>query len=87
MGNPIMDVFGKTNPFMQMISQMFGIFQAAKDPQATLQQMSQNDSRMKQVQDVINQNGGDAKAAFYNLARQKGVDPDTFIQQMQGMMK
>lgn len=63
------------------------MFQAAKDPQAALSQMAQTDKRMQQVSDFVNQNGGDAKAAFYQLARQKGVDPDAFIQQMQGLMK
>ena len=63
------------------------MFQAAKDPQSALQQMAQSDPRMQQVSDFVNQNGGDAKAAFYQLARKKGVDPDAFIQQFSGLMK
>lgn len=33
----------------------------------------------QQAMQLIQQSGGDAKAAFYNLARQKGVDPDQLL--------
>ena len=48
--------------------------------------MAQSDDRMKQVMDVINQNGGDAKTAFYNMAKQKGVNPDDIINQVKSIM-
>ena len=60
---------------------------ASKNPQAMLQQLSQSDPRMQEVMKVIQQNGGNAKAVFYSLAKQKGVDPNDILQQVQGMMK
>ena len=33
----------------------------------------------QQAMNLIQQAGGDARTAFYNLARQKGVDPDQLI--------
>lgn len=35
---------------------------------------------------MINQNGGDAKTLFYKMAQQKGVDPNTIINQTQVML-
>lgn len=32
-----------------------------------------------QAMQLIQQSGGDARAAFYNLARQKGIDPDQLL--------
>lgn len=47
----------------------------------------QNDPRMKDVYSFINQNGGDPKAAFYALAKQKGYDPQEVLNQVSQMLK
>ena len=57
------------------------------NPQAAIGQMAQNNPQMQQVMQFVQQNGGDAKSAFYALARQKGVDPEAIIQQARNMMK
>ena len=66
---------------------MAGMVNAAQNPYSALTQLTQQDPRMQQVMQVVQQNGGDAKSAFYNLARQKGVDPDTVLQQIRSFMK
>jgi hypothetical protein len=43
-----------------------------------LQQMPQ----YKEVMNYINQNGGDAKSAFYAKAKEMGVDPDEILKAM-----
>ena len=86
MPNPIMALLGRTNPAMQGISQMVKMAKASQNPQAAIQQMAQSDPRLQQVMQVIQQNGGDAKAAFYNMAKQRGVNPEDIIKQLQGMM-
>ena len=52
--------------------------------------MMQNDPRIQQVLNYINQNGGDAKALFYNMAQriaqQKGIDPNVIINQVTSMI-
>ena len=87
MANPIMELLGRANPVLQTIFQMFGMVKASKNPQAVLQQLTKSDPRMQEVMNVIQQNGGNAKAVFYSLAKQKGVDPNDILQQVQGMMK
>ena len=47
-----------------------------------MQQMMESDLRIKQVMDLVNQNGGDPKALFYQLAQQRGINPDEFLNQV-----
>ena len=86
MPNPIMGLLGRTNPVMQGLSQMFGMVKASQNPMAALQQIAQSDSRIQQVMNVVQQNGGDAKSTFYKMAQQRGIDPNDIIKQLQGMM-
>lgn len=37
------------------------------------------------VEDALKRSGGDAKAAFYLLAREQGVDPDAALKQISSM--
>ena len=68
-----------------MLSQMIGTIKASRDPTMAINQMAQSNPQMQQVMQIIQQNGGDAKSAFYNLARQKGVDPNMILQQLQNL--
>lgn len=56
---------------MQMVQNL----KAIGNPQMMLQQMPQ----YKQVMEYVNQNGGDAKSAFYAKAKEMGVDPDEIL--------
>ena len=58
-----------------------------KNPQSTLSQMAQSNPQLQQVMQYIQENGGDAKTAFYNLAKQKGVDPNDILNQVRSMTK
>ena len=51
----------------------------AQNPQMAIMQMAQNNPNMKQALDYINANGGNPKDAFYKLAKEKGVDPDSIL--------
>lgn len=46
--------------------------------------MMMQNPQMKQVMDFINQNGGDAKSAFYKLADWRGVDPNEILNMLKG---
>lgn len=37
------------------------------------------------VEEAIKQSGGDAKTAFYSMAKQKGVDADAFLRNLSSM--
>lgn len=50
-------------------------------------QAIQNNPQMKQVMEYINQNGGDPKTAFYKLAKEKGVDPEEILKQVNNFAK
>ena len=56
-----------------------GIMQMLKgNPQAIMDMMG-NNPNMQKVNEIIQQNGGDAKQAFFNLANQMGVDPNEIL--------
>lgn len=63
---------------------MVNMFKNAKNPQMLIQNMMMQNPQMKQVMDFINQNGGDAKSAFYKLADQRGVDPNEILNMLKG---
>lgn len=50
-----------------------------KNPQAYIAQMMNTNPALKQVMDMVNANGGDAKALFYSMAQQRGIDPNTIL--------
>lgn len=83
--NPILSLIGQTSPVMQTISSLIQTIKGAGNPQAMIEQTAQSDPRMRQVMDLVKQNGGDAKTAFYNTARQMGVDPEAILQQLRGL--
>lgn len=57
------------------MSQLQQAVQLAKGNPMALMQGPQ----YQQAMQLIQQSGGDARAAFYALARQKGVDPDQVL--------
>ena len=81
--NPIIQAMAGRSPIMARMGQarqMFQMLKASNNPQAFLNQMlSQN----PQVNQIINQYGGDPKTAFYKYAEANGVDPNEII----GMMR
>ena len=71
-------------PGISNLKSMIQMFKAASNPQAFVQQMMANSpNEAAQIMSLIRQNGNDPKAAFYYLAKQKGIDPDEFLQQLQ----
>ena len=72
-----------TNPNIlnniQQIKGMMNLVQGASNPTAMMQSMIAQNPKLKEVMEYVNQNGGDAKAAFYALAKQKGVDPEQVL--------
>jgi hypothetical protein len=52
--------------------------QSAQNPQAMIMQMMQTNPNVQKAMDYMKQ-FSDPKTAFYNLARQKGVNPDDVL--------
>lgn len=54
----------------------------SSNPQQAMQNLIQSNPNFQNIVNYINQNGGDAKTAFYNMAAQKGVDPNSILSQL-----
>ena len=65
------------------VKQMMQAVKAAQNPALALQQMAGNNPQLQQALQLVQQSGGDPKAAFEKLARESGIDP----QQILGMLK
>lgn len=79
--NPMLQALAKSpsaNNLMQ-IRNMMNLIKNSNNPQALLTSMISQNPQMQQVMSYVNQNGGDAKQAFYKLAQEKGVNPDDIL--------
>ena len=67
---------------MQQLKSMMQQVQMAQNPQLALNQLLMNNPQLKQAIDFIKENGNDPQTAFFNLARQKGIDPQAILSQL-----
>lgn len=67
------------NPALQQLKNMMHQIRAAQNPQAALNQMLLNNPQIASVIQLIKENGGDPKTAFYNYANQLGVNPQQIL--------
>ena len=61
------------------IRQMIGMIKSAGNPQALLNQLMQTNPNMKQVMEIMQQYGGDANKAFYDIAQKNGINPQEIM--------
>ena len=76
--NQLMGTAFNNNPIMAMYRAVMN----ARDPNAMMQSLAQQNPQLQQTLDFIKQNGGDAKQLFYNMAQQKNVAPNTVFSQL-----
>lgn len=65
------------------IRQMMQTMRAAQNPAHALQQMAGNNPQLQQALQLVQQSGGDAKAAFNKLCQERGIDPQQIIAMLQ----
>lgn len=82
------------NPMLQQLNQnrfasqikpiknALGMARSIGNPQAMISQMLSNNPNYSQVQQIIQQYGGDPKQAFYGMCQQYGVDPNEILNQL-----
>lgn len=70
------------NPFLANVKNMMNMTKSSGNPQMFLQQMMSKNPQVKQAMEMVQSNGGDAKSLFYALAKQKGIDPNTILNQL-----
>lgn len=94
MSNPIFSTFQNSsqpprsnNSFVSSWRNLLNQVKGSSNPNAIVQQWLTNSTESQKVRNYINQNGGDAKTAFYNLAAQMGVNPDTIINELNQFMR
>lgn len=75
--NPILQTLGNQN--LGQIKSMINMVKSAGNPQAMMNQLIQTNPQIRNVMNYVNQNGGDPKRAFYQMAQQKGVNPDEIL--------
>ena len=64
---------------MNPIKSLFNTVRSSGNPMMMLNQMAGNNPAVRQAMDYVNANGGDARAAFYKLAQEQGIDPNTIL--------
>ena len=75
------------NPFKQNapanlapIKNMIAMLNSAQNPQAALQMLAQKNPQMAQVINLVG--GRNPQEVFYEMCRQKGVNPDDILNQL-----
>lgn len=66
-------------PMMQFLKRKYQECKMMANPAAYIQQMAQQDPQVREALKLAQQNGGDLKQVFYQLAESKGVDPDSIL--------
>lgn len=61
---------------------VFNQIRNSPNPNQAMQQLLNSNPQYQNVMQYIIQNGGDAKSAFYNMAAQRGVDPNSILSQL-----
>lgn len=83
MTNPVFSPF--KSPQEEQPNSLFEVYnkvRSSNNPNQTMQELLCNNPNFQAIMAYINQNGGNAKAAFYNMAAQKGVNPDTVLNKL-----
>ena len=64
------------------VKNMMNMVRSAQNPQEMLNSLMSKNPQIRSAMDYVNANGGDAKTAFYNMAKEKGVDPNSILNQL-----
>lgn len=74
------------NPMIQQMGRINNALNTINNPMLALQNTITQNPYYKEAMNFINSNGGNPEKAFYELARQKGIDPKTFLEQLNKSM-
>lgn len=68
---------------LQQIKQMANLFKNAKNPQQLISNMVNQNPQMRQMMNTLQNSGKSPKDLFYEMAKQKGIDPNQIINMLQ----
>ena len=81
MNNPMMNQLKQMNSNNSNMSwqELYSLVKNASNPAAMLSQIAKTNPQLQSVLSLVQQNGGDPKRAFFELAQQKGIDPNSVL--------
>lgn len=56
--------------------------QASKDPIGYINKMAEKNPTLSSIIKLVNSSGKDPRTLFYEMAEQKGVDPESILSQL-----
>jgi hypothetical protein len=83
MSNPIFSNPSFESQQSPSLFDMYNQVRHSQNPEQAMQILFANNPQYQNVMNYIQQNGGDAKSAFYNMAAQKGIDPNIILSKLQ----
>lgn len=82
MANPILEMLGRrpqTSPQPNGLVQAYKMLSGMSNPNAALQTLVQKNPMMQQAMQLVNSSKMSPKDLFYNMAQQRGVDPNQIL--------
>lgn len=67
------------NQSIQQIKNMMSMVQMSANPQMALQNIVNQNPNLQNILNLANSNGANLQQVFYNMAKQKGVNPEDII--------
>ena len=64
---------------LQQIKSLMNFMNSGGNVNGMIQSMLQNSPEYRTINDLLQKHNGDARAAFYDMAQQKGVDPNQVL--------
>ena len=64
---------------IQQIKNMMSMVQMSANPQMALQNIVNQNPNLQNILNLANSNGTNLQQVFYNMAKQKGVNPEDII--------
>ena len=68
-----------TNNNQAEINKIINAYKSTNDPQQLLMNMAMKNPNIQKIIDMINESGQTPKDLFFQMARQKGIDPNIII--------
>lgn len=88
MGNPLIQMFNKQNAGNDTLASLIAILKTGGNPQAVLNSMAaQNPKIGEALQLLQGKSSQDMENICRNLCKQKGIDFDTTLQQVQKLIR
>ena len=61
---------------------LFSLFKNSKNPQMLLNNLMNTNPQVKQTMDMVKASSKSPKDLFYEMAKQKGIDPESILNQL-----